>query len=275
VVEAYCGAGDFVPNDIHIDAEKESFALVTGPNMAGKSTFLRQTALIVLMAQIGSFVPADEAGIGIVDRLFCRVGASDNLARGESTFLVEMNETANILRRASQASLIIMDEVGRGTSTDDGLAIAQAVSEYILNKVKSRTLFATHFHELSAIEHKRFFNLSLSIVEDRGEIIFLKKVVKGPSNRSYGLHVARLAGLPDIVISRAGEILDTLFSGTETGRADIKSKGIKEGLVGIEQKDLFSPQQIVIDKLISYDLNSHSPIETVNFLNQLKKDLKS
>ncbi len=215
VVEAHLPRGDFVPNDLVLDAEGGSesgisFALITGPNMAGKSTYLRQAALIVLMAQIGSFVPAREADIGIVDKVFCRVGASDNLARGESTFLVEMNETANILRTAGDRSLVVMDEVGRGTGTNDGLSIAWAVCEHLLSEIRCRTLFATHYHELSRIQHPRLANRSMEVAERDGEVVFLRRLKEGATEESYGLHVAHLAGVPSSVLDRARAILDTL-----------------------------------------------------------------
>jgi DNA mismatch repair protein MutS len=213
VVEAYLPSGEFIPNGLELDSDGVAFALITGPNMAGKSTYLRQAALVVIMAQMGSFVPVREASIGIADRVFCRVGASDNLARGESTFLVEMNETAHILRTATDRSLVIMDEVGRGTGTSDGLAIAWAVCEELLNRTGSRTLFATHYHELSLISHPRLANRSMEVLERNGEIIFLRKLREGPAAESYGLHVAALAGLPATVLERAGELLVRLREG--------------------------------------------------------------
>ena len=196
VVEANLPRGEFIPNDIVLEGDAIAFALITGPNMAGKSTYLRQAALITIMAQGGSFVPAREARIGIRDRIYCRVGASDNLARGESTFLVEMNETAYILNTATDRSLVIMDEVGRGTGTKDGLAIAWAVSETLLDRVKCCTLFATHYHELSLLSHSRLANRSMEVAEDKkGELIFLRKLKEGPAEESYGIHAARLAGM--------------------------------------------------------------------------------
>ncbi|MDR0567759.1 MAG: DNA mismatch repair protein MutS [Spirochaetaceae bacterium] len=216
VVEAHLPSGEFIPNDIALDGDGLSFALITGPNMAGKSTYLRQAALITIMAQIGSFVPAKSAAVGIADRIYCRVGASDNLARGESTFLVEMNETAYILNTATEKSLVIMDEVGRGTGTNDGLSIAWAVSEELLEHIKCRTLFATHFHELAQIQHSRMANRSMETLERHGEIIFLRKLKEGPAEDSYGLHVARLAGLSGRVLLRAKQILERL---EESGKA--------------------------------------------------------
>jgi DNA mismatch repair protein MutS len=214
VVEAHLGSGEYIPNDIVLDSsgegEKISFALITGPNMAGKSTYLRSAALITVMAQMGSFVPAREALIGMTDRIYCRVGASDNLARGESTFLVEMNETAYILNTATEKSLVIMDEVGRGTGTNDGLSIAWAVSEDLLNRIRCRTLFATHYHELSFLSHPRLANRSMEVLDQDGEIVFLRKLKEGPAAESYGLHVARLAGLSESVLDRAARILDRI-----------------------------------------------------------------
>jgi DNA mismatch repair protein MutS len=212
VVEAHLGSGEYIPNDIVLDGSGDegniAFALITGPNMAGKSTYLRSAALIVIMAQMGSFVPAREAFIGMTDRIYCRVGASDNLARGESTFLVEMNETAYILNTATEKSLVIMDEVGRGTGTNDGLSIAWAVSEDLLNRVCCRTLFATHYHELSLLSHPRLANRSMEVLDQDGEIVFLRRLKEGPAAESYGLHVARLAGLAEPVLDRAAQILE-------------------------------------------------------------------
>jgi len=211
VVEAHLSRGEYIPNDILINADEGiSFALITGPNMAGKSTYLRSAALITIMAQMGSFVPASVARIGLCDRIYCRVGASDNLARGESTFLVEMNETAFILNTATKKSLVIMDEVGRGTGTNDGLSIAWAVSEELLNRVGCRTLFATHFHELSLLSNPRLANRSMEVLDRDGKIVFLRKLKEGPAAESYGIHVAKLAGLSQSVLYRASQIMETL-----------------------------------------------------------------
>ena len=208
------GTEPFVPNDLYLDPERKQFGLITGPNMSGKSTFLRQTALIVLLAQMGSFVPADRARIGVVDQIFTRVGASDRLSRGESTFLVEMNETALILQKMTDRSLVLLDEIGRGTSTYDGLSIAWAVTEYLLQGVKARprTLFATHFHELTQLrnQYPRLVNLKITIKEWEAGIVFLRKIVAGTSDKSFGIHAAKLAGLPPLVIKRATEILASL-----------------------------------------------------------------
>ena len=279
VVEKHLPPGDFVPNGIDIDPSERNLILLTGPNMAGKSTFLRQTALIVLMAQAGSFVPAGEARIGIVDRIFCRVGASDNLARGESTFLVEMNETANILRSATPNSLIIMDEVGRGTSTQDGLAIAQAVCEYLLKSLGAKTLFATHYHELTDLEHPRMVNLSMDVAERDGTIVFLKSVVSGPSSNSYGIHVAELAGLPGDVISRAREVLAAHLSASGA-RADggkdhgSSSSGPAAHPLGGGQAELFEPGELVLREIESLSIDTLTPLEALNALADWKRKLK-
>ena len=211
VVEAHLNRGEYIPNDILLDSVSGiSFAMITGPNMAGKSTYLRSAALITLMAQTGSFVPASSARIGLVDRIYCRVGASDNLARGESTFLVEMNETAFILNTATNKSLVIMDEVGRGTGTNDGLSIAWAVSEELLNRIGCRTFFATHFHELSLLQHPCLANRSMEVLDNGEKIVFLRKLKEGPAAESYGIHVAKLAGLSENVLERAGQIMALL-----------------------------------------------------------------
>ena len=202
--------GLFIPNDTKLDEKENRVAIITGPNMAGKSTYMRQCALIVLMAQIGSFVPAASADIGIVDRIFTRVGASDDLASGKSTFMIEMNEVANILRNATSHSLLILDEIGRGTSTFDGLSIAWAVVEYVANpnKIGARTLFATHYHELTELEGKipGVNNYCIAVRERGDDIVFLRKIIRGGADRSYGIQVARLAGVPEEVLRRADEL---------------------------------------------------------------------
>ena len=198
-----------MPNDTSLDGENLRLAIVTGPNMAGKSTYIRQVALIVLMAQIGSFVPAESAEIGLVDRIFTRVGANDDLARGQSTFMVEMNETSNIVNNATERSLVILDEIGRGTSTFDGLSIAWSVAEFLHDKIKARTLFATHYHELTKLAEERggVCNFNVAVREWNDQIIFLRKIVPGGADKSYGIQVARLAGLPKEILDRAKEIL--------------------------------------------------------------------
>ena len=218
----------FVPNDTELDGETIRMAIVTGPNMAGKSTYIRQVALIVLMAQIGSFVPAESAEVGLVDRIFTRVGASDDLARGQSTFMVEMNETANIINNASERSLVILDEIGRGTSTFDGLSIAWSVAEFLHDKIKSRSLFATHYHELIKLaeERKGVCNLNVAVREWNEQIIFLRKIIPGGADKSYGIQVARLAGLPKEILNRAREILAHLESSSRA-EAEPKRRGRK------------------------------------------------
>ena len=266
VVENNLPPGSFIPNSIGLHSEGKYFAMITGPNMAGKSTYLRQTALIVLMAQAGSFVPAEKAEIGVTDKIFCRVGASDNLARGESTFLVEMNETAFILRHATEKSLIIMDEVGRGTSTNDGLSIAWAVTEYLLS-MKVKTLFATHYHELSLIKNKHLINLHLEIAERNGEIIFLRKVKEGSSEKSYGIHVAKLAGIPERVLKRASDILDSLSKEGIT-LIDIPEAepGNREG-----QQPLFKSDDLILTELRSLNIEKITPLDALNVLARLKE----
>ena len=216
VVEQMIENDMFIANDTYLDNHKKRVSIITGPNMAGKSTYMRQTALIVLMAQIGSFVPAEKANIGIVDRIFTRVGASDDLASGQSTFMVEMTEVANILRNATARSLLILDEIGRGTSTFDGLAIAWAVIEHISNTklCGAKTLFATHYHELTELEGKNSGELSnycIAVKEKGDDIVFLRKIVQGGADKSYGIQVAKLAGVPDSVIQRAKELVDFIL----------------------------------------------------------------
>ena len=202
----------FVPNDVELDGTANRLLIITGPNMAGKSTYIRQVALLVLMAQTGSWLPARSAEIGIADRIFTRVGASDDLSRGQSTFMVEMNETANICNNATARSLVILDEIGRGTSTFDGLSIAWSVAEFLHDETKARTLFATHYHELTELEMTRpgVRNYNVAVREWNDQIIFLRKIIKGGADKSYGIQVARLAGLPPSIISRAKEILSNL-----------------------------------------------------------------
>jgi DNA mismatch repair protein MutS len=218
----------FVPNDTELDGENIRMAIVTGPNMAGKSTYIRQVALIVLMAQIGSFVPAESAEVGLVDRIFTRVGASDDLTRGQSTFMVEMNETANIINNATDRSLVILDEIGRGTSTFDGLSIAWSVAEFLYDKIKARSLFATHYHELIKLaeDRKGVCNLNVAVREWNEQIIFLRKIIPGGADKSYGIQVARLAGLPKEILDRAKEILAHLESSSRA-EAEPKRRGRK------------------------------------------------
>ena len=279
VVEQLRPSEVFVPNDVCCDCEENQLLIITGPNMAGKSTFLRQVALIVLMAQIGSFVPAESAVIGIVDRIFTRVGASDNLVQGQSTFMVEMMETARILSEATPRSLIILDEVGRGTSTFDGLSIAWAVAEYIHDtpKLRAKTLFATHYHELTelALTKPRVKNFNFAVREWNDEVIFLRRIVPGSASRSYGIQVARLAGLPRKVLDRAKEILGNLEKGelTKGGVPRLaleKGKGAHPG-----QLNLFSSDdEWITTELRAISIDTMSPIEAMNKLYELKKRIE-
>jgi DNA mismatch repair protein MutS len=271
VVEFHMQDGSFIPNSL--DLNEKPFALITGPNMAGKSTYLRQTALIVLLAQIGSFVPATKARIGIVDKIFCRVGSSDNLARGESSFLVEMTETSQIVRGATKNSLVIMDEVGRGTSTEDGLSLAWAISEYILNKIQCKTLFATHYHELTRLTHSLLQLLCLEVLETEEKIIFLKKIKEGAAENSYGIHVAKLAGLPLSIIDRANEILSSLQKTAPYTDLEIPEIQEKKETKREVQNFLFSQEELVIDAILSLDPNNLTPLEALQSIAQWKKNL--
>ena len=269
VVELLLKNASFVPNDVNLDNKSDRVAIITGPNMAGKSTYMRQIALIVLMAQIGSFVPASSAQIGIVDSIFTRVGASDDLASGQSTFMVEMNEVANIVKSATSRSLLILDEIGRGTSTFDGMSIARAVLEYCADKKKlgAKTLFATHYHELTVMEDllDGVKNYNIAVKKRGDDITFLRRIVPGGADDSYGIEVAKLAGVPNTIIGRAKEILAEL----ESGRAEtvVKKSNPDEdaqlSLLGVAQ----SP---VIDKIKNVDLNTLTPIEAMNLLYELK-----
>ncbi len=284
VVEALAARGRFVPNDVHLDAsprgaEAPRLWLVTGPNMAGKSTFLRQVALCTLLAQMGSFVPASSARIGLVDRILTRVGASDNLARGESTFMVEMKETAQVLRRATRRSLVILDEIGRGTSTYDGLSIAWAVAEHLEGAIGCRSLFATHYHELTDLEKSGggVANFSVQALEQSGNIVFLHRLQRGAASRSYGVACARLAGLPEPVIARAQGILADL----ETGTAHGSTHGRKGGKTQAPQLDLFLPpqptsaQKSALDTLIAVDVDRLTPMEALGLVARLRELARS
>ena len=273
VVEELLPPGEsFVPNDLEADCHDRQIHLVTGPNMAGKSTYLRQIAIIVLLAQIGSYVPASEVKMGIVDKLFTRVGASDNLAGGESTFLVEMNETANILNNATERSLILLDEIGRGTSTYDGLSIAWSVTEYLHNnpKVAAKTLFATHYHELAELAEllPRVHNLNVAVKEYGDKIVFLRKIIPGSSDHSYGIQVAQLAGLPRSVIERAKEVLWSL----EKEYSSLQKQSVKKESVSEYQIGIFDEKEAKLkDELKELDLNSMTPLEAMAKLDELKK----
>ena len=274
VIEKMVDDGIFVENDTYLDCNENRVAIITGPNMAGKSTFMRQVAIITLMAQIGCFVPAESARIGIVDKIFTRVGASDDLSSGQSTFMVEMNEVANILKNATPKSLVILDEIGRGTSTYDGLSIAWAVAEYIADKEKigCKTLFATHYHELLELEEKveGIKNYHIAVKEKGEDIIFLRKILEGGTDESYGIHVAKLAGVPKNVVTRANKILRSLEKG------GVKIKEEKEQKKQVEgQFDLFSLKLADIShELDKINVNELTPIDALNTLVRLKEMLK-
>jgi len=280
VVEQMSLKDGFVPNDVDLDMEQNRFLVITGPNMAGKSTYIRQVALIVLMAQMGSFVPASRARIGVVDRIFTRIGAADSLVRGQSTFMVEMNEVAQILRQATARSLVILDEVGRGTSTFDGLSIAWAVAEFLHDKksIGARTLFATHYHQLTelAISGKGFKNFNIAVKEWGDRIIFLRKIVPGGTNRSYGIQVARIAGVPEEVISRAREILENLETGEidEVGMPKI-ARSRKKRVRNQGQLNLFmSERERIVEELTALNVSSMEPREALSQLQAWQERLK-
>ena len=291
VVEQMMRDDLFVANDTYLDNGKNRLSVITGPNMAGKSTYMRQVALIVLMAQLGSFVPADEADIGICDRIFTRVGASDDLASGQSTFMVEMTEVANILRNATRNSLLVLDEIGRGTSTFDGLSIAWAVIEHISSTrlLGAKTLFATHYHELTELEGTiaGVKNYCIAVKEQGDDIVFLRKIVRGGADKSYGIQVAKLAGVPESVILRAKEIAEELSNADITARA----KEIAEVSANIAQRkavprpDEVDMQQLtffdtvkdddIIKELSELEINSMTPVDAMNTLYRLQNKLKN
>ena len=290
VVEQMIQNDMFIANDTHLDDKKQCIAVITGPNMAGKSTYMRQVALIVLMTQIGSFVPAKKADIGIVDRIFTRVGASDDLASGQSTFMVEMNEVANILRNATSKSLLVLDEIGRGTSTFDGLSIAWAVIEHISNRkiLGAKTLFATHYHELTELEGKmdNVNNYCIAVKEKGDDIVFLRKIVKGGADKSYGIQVAKLAGVPDMVIDRAKEIVEQLSDNDITEKVQSievnrgsgeRRKPVKYDEVDLEQISLFDTvtDEDVIRELTEIDVSNLTPVDALNTLYRLQNRLKN
>jgi DNA mismatch repair protein MutS len=261
VIEAMLPAGSFVANDCRLDPDAEQLVLITGPNMAGKSTYMRQVAQIVLLAQIGAFVPAKSATIGLCDRVFTRVGAADNLSRGDSTFMVEMRETSAILAKATRRSLVVLDEVGRGTSTFDGVSIAWAVAEHLHDAIGARTLFATHYHELVALadSKRRVRNVSVAVREHKGEIVFLRRVVPGGANKSYGIDVARLAGLPKGVVGRARHIMSQLEGGSQLGSTP-----------QLSLMATASPSP-ALARLQAVDVDRTTPLEALQLLAELKK----
>ena len=290
VVEKMIPNDMFIENDVYLDNQKHRVSIITGPNMAGKSTYMRQVALIVLMAQIGSFVPAKEANIGIVDRIFTRVGASDDLASGQSTFMVEMNEVANILRNATSHSLLILDEIGRGTSTFDGLSIAWAVVEYISDTklLGAKTLFATHYHELTELEGKLdgVNNYCIAVKENGDDIVFLRKIIPGGADKSYGIQVAKLAGLPDTVIERAKQIVEELSTNdiVETARNiaaqsgdNAAKKPEKLDEVDLGQMSLFDTvkNDDIIKELEELDITNITPMEALNKLDELQSKVRN
>ena len=289
VVEQTIQNDMFIANDTYLDNKRRCISVITGPNMAGKSTYMRQTALIVLMAQIGSFVPAKRADIGVVDRIFTRVGASDDLASGQSTFMVEMNEVANILRNATKNSLLILDEIGRGTSTFDGLSIAWAVIEHISNKklLGAKTLFATHYHELTELEGKmdNVNNYCIAVKEKGDDIVFLRKIIKGGADKSYGIQVARLAGVPDIIIDRAREIVEQLSDNDITEKMQkiaVHVPGEKKKTPRYDEVDLTQMSLLdtvtdedVLNELQEIDISNLTPLDALNTLYRLQNKLKN
>ena len=289
VVEQMISNDMFISNDTYLDNNKYCVSIITGPNMAGKSTYMRQVALIVLMAQIGSFVPADSANISMTDRIFTRVGASDDLASGQSTFMVEMNEVANILRNATSNSLLILDEIGRGTSTFDGLSIAWAVIEHISNKklLGAKTLFATHYHELTELEGKmnNVNNYCIAVKEKGDDIVFLRKIVKGGADKSYGIQVAKLAGVPDMVIDRAKEIVIQLcdndilekVQSIAIDQKETKHKAVKYDEVDLSQMSLFDTvtDEDVLNELKELDVSTLTPLDALNTIYRLQNKLKN
>ena len=270
VIEQTIRDGIFISNDTYIDRSNSSLLIITGPNMSGKSTYMRQTALIVLMAQAGCFVPAENAKIGVCDRIFTRIGASDNLAQGQSTFFVEMSELAYILNSATSRSLVILDEIGRGTSTYDGLSIAWATAEYICKR-HIRTLFATHYHEMTVLENSisGIRNLNVDVAEENGNVVFLHKIVEGSASRSYGIHVARLAGAPDELLDNAQLHLDSLGTDMAENVEVVKDNSGETQLTFIE-----SIPDPIKQKLQSLDLMNTTPSEALKILEDLKKKMK-
>ena len=263
----------YIPNDIYLDNKSQQIIIITGPNMSGKSAILRQTALIVLMTQIGCHVPCDEAVIGLTDKIFTRVGASDNISQGESTFMVEMNESASILNNLSEKSLILLDEIGRGTSTFDGVSIAWAIAEYLHNdNFKPKTLFATHYHELNEMTDKfqRIKNYHVSVVEKNNEILFLRKLKKGGSNHSFGIHVAKMAGMPPSILNKAHEMLDWLESHRSSKKMNKTKQNMQLSFIQLDDPILEEIKQ----ELINTDINSLTPVEALMKLNSIKEKIK-
>jgi DNA mismatch repair protein MutS len=275
VVERSLTDTSFVPNDTYLSGDDAQLIILTGPNMSGKSTYLRQVALIVLLAQIGSFVPAAKATIGVVDRIFTRIGAREDIAAGQSTFMVEMVETANILNNATPRSLLILDEIGRGTSTYDGLSIARAVAEYIHNYsgLGAKTVFATHYHEMVELASflPRVKNFNVAVAEERGRVIFLYKIVPGGVDKSYGIHVAQLAGLPRSVVKRAQEVLAELEGDSRTAAKPPAKRRGKEKQAAVQQLSFLGQKSPLAEEIEKLDIDSMTPLEALTKLYELQK----
>ncbi|MBQ4380937.1 MAG: DNA mismatch repair protein MutS, partial [Bacteroidaceae bacterium] len=279
VIERQLPVGEpYIANDVYLDNEHQQIVIITGPNMAGKSALLRQTALITIMAQIGSFVPADSARIGLADKIFTRVGASDNISLGESTFMVEMTEAASILNNVSERSLVLFDELGRGTSTYDGISIAWSIVEYLHQnpKAKARTLFATHYHELNEMEKSlsRVKNFNVSVKEADGKVIFLRKLVPGGSEHSFGIHVAKIAGMPPSIVQRAEQVMRELEANNSgEGISRPQTQTLVSG--GAHQLSIFQLDDPVLsqirDEILELDIDSLTPLEALNKLNGIKR----
>ena len=288
VVEKLIGRGDFVSNDTVL-SEKEKFVVLTGPNMSGKSTYMKQVALISIMAQIGSYVPAKEAKLSVVDKYLTRIGASDDILSGQSTFMVEMSEVSNIINNATEKSLIILDEVGRGTSTFDGVSIATAISEYLHEKIKAKTIFATHYHELTDLENKfeNIVNYRIEVKEKNGKVMFLRNIIKGGADRSYGIEVAKLAGLPKEILKESREILHRLEQRKELIEKTINVKQLslfgqiaeidreyEEKTIDVVENERDEKIDEVIFDIENKDINNITPMEALKFLSEIKAKLE-
>ncbi|NNK27350.1 MAG: DNA mismatch repair protein MutS, partial [Flavobacteriaceae bacterium] len=268
----------YIANDLFLDRDSQQIIMITGPNMSGKSAILRQTALIVLLAQIGSFVPAENAEIGLVDKIFTRVGASDNISMGESTFMVEMNETASILNNISERSLVLLDEIGRGTSTYDGISIAWAISEYLHeHPARAKTLFATHYHELNEMTQtfERIKNFNVSIKELKDKVLFLRKLVEGGSEHSFGIHVAKMAGMPQQVIKRANKVLKQLEKSHSGEELSDKVKSLQDNEMQLSFFNLDDPLlERIKEEILTTDIDTLTPVEALMKLNEIKRMLR-
>ena len=267
----------YIPNDLQLDRDSQQIIMITGPNMSGKSAILRQTALIVLLAQIGSFVPAEEVKMGVVDKIFTRVGASDNISQGESTFMTEMNESASILNNISEKSLVLLDEIGRGTSTYDGISIAWAITEYLHDHPSSpKTLFATHYHELNDMtsQFDRIKNFNVEVKELKDKVLFMRKLVPGGSHHSFGIHVAKMAGMPQQVISKANKILKRLEKSHKQEDSIEAMKAIQEEEMQLSFFNLDDPLlENIKQEILQVDINTLTPVEALMKLNEIKRML--